>query len=145
MSSKINKSLNMDKSKTVKAIIPDINDLISFSFKYLDFNNEKFNIEKTSENYFISVVEKLKNLSTFNKKELLNNHSKALRFHQIDFKDDSVSEDFFGIPKEDEIVDIPYQFQISSNEHGRVHGFFINNIFYIVWFDRNHNLYPSKK
>ena len=35
-----------------------------------------------------------------------------------------------------------WQFQISSNEHGRVHGIFINDVFFVVWLDPEHALYP---
>ena len=37
-----------------------------------------------------------------------------------------------------------WQFQLSANEHGRVHGFFIGNIFYIIWLDQDHKLYPRR-
>jgi hypothetical protein len=47
----------------------------------------------------------------------------------------------FGIPKEDELLNVSYQFQTSANEYGRVHGFFSENVFYIVWLDPEHNLY----
>jgi hypothetical protein len=36
----------------------------------------------------------------------------------------------------------PYQLTISANEHGRVHGIMIDNVFYVVWVDPNHSLYP---
>lgn len=52
----------------------------------------------------------------------------ALKNHYIDWKD--VSEESFGIPNEDEIVDRPFQFGITVNEHGRVIGFFIGNVFF---------------
>ncbi|QXE21583.1 hypothetical protein B6N60_00260 [Richelia sinica FACHB-800] len=42
---------------------------------------------------------------------------------------------------EEQLVGQPYQFQLSSNEYGRVHGFFIENVFYIVWLDPDHLLY----
>ncbi len=48
------------------------------------------------------------------------------------------------MPNEEQLVDIPYQFSLSSNEHGRVHGFFIDEVFYIVWLDPDHLLYPAK-
>ncbi|ELU7233491.1 hypothetical protein SCL96_003408 [Escherichia coli] len=38
----------------------------------------------------------------------------------------------------------PYQFAVSRNEHGRVHGFFIGNVFHVVWLDPHHRLYPGK-
>ena len=28
-----------------------------------------------------------------------------------------------------------WQFQLSKNEHGRVHGFFISNIFHVIWLE----------
>ncbi|WP_018664660.1 hypothetical protein [Heyndrickxia acidiproducens] len=68
---------------------------------------------------------------------------KGLRFHDIDWND--TCEDCFGIPNEEELVDKPWQFAISANEYGRVHGFFIGNVFYIVWFDPEHKLYNKKK
>lgn len=37
----------------------------------------------------------------------------------------------------------PWQFQLSANEHGRVHGILIDQVFYIVWLDPNHALYPK--
>ena len=65
-----------------------------------------------------------------------------LRCHPIDWSDPRVTEKCFGIPNEKQLVATPYQlFHLSANEYGRVHGFFTENIFYIVWLDPNHNLY----
>ena len=36
-----------------------------------------------------------------------------------------------------------WQFQITSNEHGRVHGFFIGEVFFVVWLDPQHKLYAA--
>lgn len=36
----------------------------------------------------------------------------------------------------------PYQFSLSSHVNGRVHGFFLDHVFHIVWLDPNHRLYP---
>jgi hypothetical protein len=38
----------------------------------------------------------------------------------------------------------PHQFSLSSNKHGRVHGFFIDEVFYVVWLDADHLLYSGK-
>lgn len=75
-------------------------------------------------------------------KEVTVTNAKSLRCHPIDWNDPRVTEQGFGIPTEEQLVDTPYQlFQLSSNEYGRVHGFFIENIFYIVWLDADHQLY----
>jgi len=71
--------------------------------------------------------------------ELKTSKNSTLRFHPIDWNDTTQSS--FGLPNEDQLVEEPYQFSISVNKHGRVHGFFIDNVFYIVWFDPNHRLY----
>lgn len=114
-------------------------ELINFSFKYLNGDHDKFCYYPYDGKYFIEIIYRFKALSSLTKQELLSNRSSALRAHPIDW--DDTTESCFGFPKEDEIVDIPYQFSINSNEDGRVHGFFIYNTFYFVWFDKQHNLY----
>jgi hypothetical protein len=84
----------------------------------------------------------LKVLSGLTAQELLLNRSSALKCHPIKWED--TSEDGFGLPNEEQLVDTPYQFSLSSNEHGRVHGFFIDQVFYIIWLDPNHRLYSKK-
>ncbi len=68
------------------------------------------------------------------------NRSQSLRCHPIKWRE-TTEPHGFRIPNEKELVTIPYQFSLSTNEHGRVHGFFIEDVFYIVWLDPNHNLY----
>jgi hypothetical protein len=115
---------------------------ISFSFKYFQENHDKFSIRQNSENYWIRLLERLKSLSSLSAEEILLNRSKALRCHSIQWED--TSESCFGIPNEAQLVGQPYQFSLSSNEYGRVHGFFIEEVFYIVWLDPNHLLYSAR-
>ncbi|MGK7893897.1 MAG: hypothetical protein AB4372_09810 [Xenococcus sp. (in: cyanobacteria)] len=115
---------------------------ISFSFKYFHSSHEKFNCDGKDGSYWLTLIARLKDLSALTALELLRNRNRSLRCHPIDWQD--TSESCFGIPNEEQLVDTPYQFSLSSNEHGRVHGFFINQVFYIVWLDPNHLLYPGK-
>ncbi|MBS4029933.1 MAG: hypothetical protein KGZ63_00685 [Clostridiales bacterium] len=78
-------------------------------------------------------------------KEFQTTPSKALRNHSFDFTNSKISEDCFGIPSEEQIVDKPWQFGITGNEYGRAHGFFVKNTFYIVWLDPDHKLCPAGK
>jgi len=88
----------------------------------------------------ISLFGRLKELSRLTPEYLMSRpYDKSLRCHQIIWEE--TDEDCFGFPMEEEIVEIPYQFQISK-QRGRVHGFFLDCVFYIVWIDKNHNLYP---
>jgi hypothetical protein len=119
--------------------VSDYDELIKFSFKYLDLTHVKFHFNDREVVYFFKVIERFQKLSQNKVLYLKTNRSSGLRFHGIDWPD--TTENNFGIPLEDEIVDQPWQFEISSNEHGRVHGFFIGNVFNVVWFDPKHLLY----
>lgn len=113
---------------------------ISFSFEYYDDKHDKFNSEDRDPIYFLKLLERLKSLSSQLPQELIINPNGSLRCHVIDW--DKTSEDSFGLLQKEYLAKNRYQFSISQSEHGRVHGFFINNVFYIVWLDPNHLLYP---
>ncbi len=130
--------LSSDISPTQLKSTPNI----SFSFVYLQQQNPKFSYNQQDVRYFTALLERLKSLSTMTVTEMTVQNAKSLRCHPIDWNDSRVTEKSFGIPNEKQLVDTPYQlFQLSSNEHGRVHGFFIQNMCYIVWLDPDHNLY----
>ena len=133
----------MSKKKAQSKIVPSqpkppAN--LGFSFKYLQTQNEKFSIRDRPPNYFTAFLERLRDLSTLTAQEVKMNRSQSLRCHPIKWRE-TTEPNGFGIPNEKELVTIPYQFSLSTNEHGRVHGFFIEDMFYIVWLDPNHNLY----
>lgn len=115
---------------------------ISFSFKYFQDSHSKFSCDCREIGYWLTLLERLKAISALTAQELLVNRSSSLRCHPIKWED--TSENGFGLPNEEQLVDTPYQFSLSSNEHGRVHGFFIDEVFYIIWLDPNHQLYPAK-
>ena len=115
---------------------------ISFSFKYYQVGHSKFSCNEKKVIYWLTLLERLKDLSSLAAQELLVNRSSTLRCHSIKWED--TSESGFGLPNEEQLVETPYQFSLSSNEHGRVHGFFIDEVFYIVWLDPDHMLYPAK-
>ncbi len=133
----------MSKKKPLPKIVPSQPKppkVLGFSFKYLQTQNEKFSIRDRDANYFTAFLERLRDLSTLTAQEVKMNRSQSLRCHPIKWRE-TTEPNGFGIANEKELVTIPYQFSLSSNEHGRVHGFFIEDIFYIVWLDPNHNLY----
>jgi hypothetical protein len=128
--------------KRFRKDIPAKNRGISFSFKYFQENHDKFSVQPKGASYWISLVQRLKALSSLSAEEILLNRSQALRCHPIRWND--TTESGFGIPNESLLVDTPYQFSLSSNAHGRVHGFFIDEVFHIVWLDPEHRLYASR-
>lgn len=65
----------------------------------------------------------------------------TLSNHEINWDKPKYTEVCFGIPNEEDKAYDPWQFGLDNNKHGRIHGFFINNVFYIRWIDPNHRLY----
>lgn len=119
-----------------------LNDLIQFSFKFYDPNHTDFNCRGRSYEYFVTLLGRLKDLSTFPLSNLIRARpNQTTRFHRIDFTEDRVKAEGFGINQWEDINDDAWQFSLGANENGRVHGFLVENVFYIVWLDPNHNLY----
>lgn len=115
----------------------------TFSFKYLQSTDKTFTVEHSDADYYHKLIERLQALSNTPVSALMADRSSSLRCHPIDWTADNVSRASFGIPKEDELCDKPYQIVVSANKYGRLHGFFTGDIFNIVWFDREHKLYPG--
>jgi hypothetical protein len=146
MAKRINRNTSPPEEKTSgigknKELIETHDTLLKFSFKYLDLGHDKFTCYGKESGYFLAFIDRMKDLSFSLVSELKQSgrQRKGIRFHDIDWRDTSVAG--FGIPNEEMVVDKPWQFSISANEFGRVHGFFIGNVFYIVWFDPDHILY----
>lgn len=119
------------------------NQPVSFNLKYLQEKEGKFNYCGCENTYFNTLLSRLRDISRMNRKEMTLSQKDSLRCHQIDFINDRVSEKSSGILQKEEAIEDAWQFQLTSNEHGRVHGFFIGNVFYVVWLDPKHELYAG--
>lgn len=111
-----------------------------FSFRYLDLSDEDFSLSDRDSGYFIKLFERKKALCGMRASEF--RAAKGLRVHTIDFSDTARAS--FPSHIRTEELGTPFQFSLSSNEHGRVHGILSDRIFYVVWFDPDHKLYPGK-
>lgn len=119
---------------------------VSFNFKCLNSKGNKFKYQEQEKAYFNKLLDRLRDLSRMTRKDLMTSslsHSKSLRCHPINFKD--TTETSFGLPDKQDLYSDAWQFEITANQYGRVHGYFVGNVFYIVWFDPEHELYPSPK
>lgn len=72
--------------------------------------------------------------------ELSANRSAALRAHPIDWEHTSEKNGFSQLNEQLQLFK-PYQFSISANAHGRIHGFVSSSVFYVIWLDPEHRLY----
>jgi hypothetical protein len=113
--------------------------LLSFSFKYFS-TTDKYSCREQEPSYFHVMLERIKGLSGWTATEFRNDRTRSLRAHEIDWQRESLTERTFGIPQGDEFDDLAYQFALSANEHGRIQGFLIDTVFYVVWLDPYHRL-----
>ena len=112
---------------------------VAFSYRFLAAT-EKFNIRECDAQWFDGLLERLRSLSSLTPQEILSNRSDSLRAHPIDFSRTSEPRGFAHLNEQLREYR-PYQFQLSRNT-GRVHGFFIDLVFHVIWLDPFHRLYP---
>jgi hypothetical protein len=116
---------------------------LSFSFKHFR-NRDPFQIENGGDGYPLALLERLKAVCAMSALEMKVSRSPALRCHPIAWGETTQPDGFDHLNAFMREQTEPYQFEVSVNEHGRVHGFFIDDVFYIVWLDPEHALYPKK-
>lgn len=112
-------------------------DSITFSFEALK-TNEYFNLNGTCQNWTNDLIKMLKDVSSHSANDLLQNKFKTYRVHNH-----KNAKPPCDIPNGIELKDF-YQIRISSSKGG-IHGVFYENIFYIVWLDPLHNMYPDDR
>jgi len=113
---------------------------VRFSFKHLNLAHPKFGIKHRDGEYLHKLLERLKNVSTFEAKQLRGNHSRAVRSHPIAWGDTTEPDGFSHLNEQLKGIDA-FQFECEEKEYGRIHGFYIENIFFVVWLDSDHKLY----
>lgn len=129
------------------------NTKILFSYEYLDLNNSKYSFNDMDNRLIVQFHsdynKKIKEYCTKdNFKKSLSEKLWKMRnhIHPIDWKDPQIRESCFtslDTKLMEQIKDDCWQLGINSTTF-RIHGFFIENVFYIVWIDPKHNLYHSK-
>ncbi|MBF0507756.1 MAG: hypothetical protein HQK57_02385 [Deltaproteobacteria bacterium] len=64
---------------------------------------------------------------------------RSMRSHPIDWLSTTRPD---GFNLNDDLKEFgAWQFQVTGNAHGRVHGLLIDNVFFVVWLDPDHRLY----
>lgn len=115
---------------------------VSFSFYYFKKDDDKYNMGNVSTAWFIKLKEVLRDVSQYPMKDFLPsfNHAKRWRCHGLE--EDIVSQ--FGLDETllDQVREGCFQFSITTSK-GRVLGFNINSVFFVVLLDFHHNADPG--
>ncbi len=112
---------------------------ITFSFEALD-QTEYFNLDGTCINWASELFNMMKHISSIKKEALLSGaYTKSkYRVHSHENAKPPSS-----LPEGVELKDC-YQIRISKSKGG-IHGVFYDNIFYVIWLDPLHNMYPDDR
>lgn len=133
----------------------DIRDMKpTFAFDYLSLNLTElcYNCKKLTPDDYKGFLTALKINSGLTYHQLRTNPN--YRFHPINFDTDNISikrKDFklalSNKPNEitDEELPTLYQFDLHYNQKARACGFLYKGVFYLVWFDKDHIIYPGPK
>ena len=123
------------------------------SFEYLDSDNKKYSMDLVSNSrekiqFYNDLLKKINEYSKLDnfKLDIRGRYSDTNHIHPINWRDDRIREKSFTCLNSslmEQIKDDCWQLGI-NNQGFRIHGFFIENIFYIVWLDPKHNLYNMK-
>lgn len=113
---------------------------ILFSFEAID-KTEYFNLDGTCQNWAADLFDTMQKVSGLTIKDIhsgkYSGKNSTLRIHPHGNVKPPCK-----VPENVALEDM-WQIRISLSKGG-IHGIFYDNIFYVIWFDPHHNLYPSK-
>jgi hypothetical protein len=120
-----------------KSTVP--NPTLRFSFKFFDASDTEVCPPLFRDGYVHQLMARLKAISSWTVSDFCTHKGKSIRNHPIDWARTSRPSGF-QLPEQYDAY-VPYQFSVSANEGGRVHGLLIDDTFHIVWLDQNHAVY----
>ena len=115
--------------------------VMKFSFRLFDNADQEMCPQTFCNGYVHKLMDRMKSLSTWYIRDFITKFDKSLRNHAIEWNLTSRPNGFVHLPEEFNSY-TAYQFSLSANEYGRVHGLIIGDTFYVIWLDCNHQLYP---
>lgn len=123
--------------------LPTEDRALRFSFKYLDLEHSKFRYADCPPEFLESVWHELKRLSGWPVSEFCRYQNERAN-HPIHFAETSEPDGFAGLDPEQLGYAEAWQFCPRPRTDWRIHGILIEDMFYLVWFDPHHRLYPKQ-
>lgn len=115
---------------------------LTISFKYFDHRPPFVFPEDELKDYPLTLFERLRDLCQATPHYLRHpGNSKSLRSHPIEWEKTTQPNGFEHLNTQFREQIVAWQFTVSANQYGRIHGFWIDDVFYIVWIDPKHKLY----
>lgn len=132
--------------KNNKVYVPEpkpIKEKVKLSFEFYDTSCIDYCISEWEKTEILKALGRLKDINNKTYSDLTQG-SKTYHFHQVSWEE-TTKKQGFPDPRVNSLD--PYQIALVGINGGkaRVFGAYANNIFYIVWFDYNHKIWPSYK
>lgn len=135
----IKKQRPQTQGQIVKQVVPDPE--LKFSFKFFHHDDAELCPPQFNAGYTRTLMQRLRDLSSWKVSDFVGKQDKAVRNHQHQW-DQTARPDGFAHLNEHFRAYPGWQFCLSANEHGRVHGILIDDTFHVIWLDQDHKLYP---
>lgn len=100
--------------------------ILRFSFRLFDGTDAEMCPEEFSAKYTRTLMERLRDLSSWKVGAFVTQYNKTIRNHPIEWNDTSRPDGFAHLNEQYKAYPA-YQFSLSVNEHGRVHGLIIDD------------------
>ncbi|WP_312373021.1 hypothetical protein [Lachnoclostridium sp.] len=133
-----NKSLPAEKEKFKTIKEKNRSTHIMFSFESIDLSHEYFNLDGTCINWTLTMMESLRDISNKDRNEIVSRSVGKIRFHNHESNKAQ-----FKPPYNLDDSEF-YQIRFGKSKGG-IHGVLVENIFYVIWLDPQHNMYPIDK
>jgi hypothetical protein len=88
-------------------------------------------------------MERLRDLSSWKVVDFTGKTEKSVRNHSHQWDRTTRPNGFANLNAHYQAYD-GWQFCLTANEHGRVHGIIMDDTFYVIWLDHDHALYPKE-
>jgi hypothetical protein len=115
---------------------------LRFSFKFFDPSDGEMCPAAFNEGYTQTLMQRLRDLSSWKVKQFTGAMDQSIRNHQHDWAKTSRPKGFANLNTYFRAYP-GWQFCLTANAHGRVHGILIDDTFHVIWLDQGHNLYPG--
>lgn len=113
---------------------------VYFSFESLE-RNEYFNLDGTCQKWASDLFDTMQKASRITMKEIhagtYSGKTSPFRIHRHENANPPCD-----VPKNISLEDL-WQIRISLSKGG-IHGLFVDNVFYVLWLDPQHNMYPDE-
>lgn len=131
--SKRNKKIHISEPHTARKL--------NFSFEHYDFRNEEYCISCWSKQQIKRTLQILKDVCQKNLNELYNNR-KVYHFGEVIWER-TIKKKGFENPSIDNLPAFHFSLLGVNGQLARAYGAFADDIFYIVWFDLEHTIWPT--